>query len=100
MKLLKLPLPIARDYDSPIFEALAIQVVLGLVAWLVMDWGQTAQICGIALVAFWGGAAVLIWKHRRSPSRADLWLIRFGYLPVIGITFFLVAWIWRLRGVL
>jgi hypothetical protein len=64
-----------------------------------MDYGQLAQICGIALVAFWGGAAVLVWRHRESPTRMDLWLIRYGYLPLIVITFFLAAWIWYLRGV-
>ena len=99
MKLARLVLPISPQYDSPILEALAIQIALGLVSWLIMDFGQTAQICGIALVAFWGGVAVLIWRHPQSPSRADLWLIRFGYLPLVVMTFFLVAWIWRLRGV-
>ncbi len=53
MKLAKRELPISPQYDSPIFEALAIQIVLGVVSWLIMDFGQTAQICGIALVAFW-----------------------------------------------
>jgi hypothetical protein len=72
-------LPISPQHDSPFFEALAIQIVLGVVSWLIMDFGRTAQVCGIALVAFWGGAAILIWRHPQSPSRANLWLIRFGY---------------------
>jgi hypothetical protein len=99
MKYMKLMLPISPQYDSAIFEGLAIQIALGVVSRLILDFGQTAQLCGIALVAFWGGAAVLIWRHCQSPSRADLWLIRFGYLPVIVMTFFLLAWIWHLRGV-
>jgi hypothetical protein len=64
-----------------------------------MDFGTVAQICGIALVAFWGGAVVLVWRHPQCPSRLDLGLIRFGYLPVVVMTFFLVAWIWHLRGI-
>jgi len=98
MKLLK-ALPISSKYDSPIFEALAIQIALGLLSFLVMDFGTVAQICGIALVAFWGAAAVLIWRHPQSPSPTDLELIRFGYLLVVVISFFLVGWIWHLRGV-
>jgi hypothetical protein len=59
-----------------------------------------AQVFGVALLVFWGGAAVLICRNAKSPSRVDLQLIRFGYFPVLLIAFFLVAWIWRLRGVI
>jgi hypothetical protein len=60
MKLFRLPLPISQKYDSPIFEAVALQIVLGILSALILDGGRVAQICGIALVAFWTGAAVLI----------------------------------------
>jgi hypothetical protein len=100
MKCMRLPLPISPKYDSPIFEAVALQLVLGLLSLLVLDGGRVAQVFGIALVAFWGGAAVLIWRHAKSPSRVDLELVRFGYFPVLLIAFFLVGWIWGLRGVL
>ena len=99
MKLLKFPLPISSKYDSPIFEALALQIVLCLLSALAMDVEPLAQISGIALVAFWGGTAVLIWRHPQSPSPRDLELIRFGYLLVFVLTFFLGGWIWHLRGV-
>jgi hypothetical protein len=93
-------LPISPKYDSPIFEAVALQIVLGLLAALILDGGGIAQVCGIALLAFWGGAVVLIWRHPQSPSRLDVELIRFGYFPVILVSFFLACWIWHLRGVL
>jgi hypothetical protein len=96
---MRLRLPISDRYDSPIFEAVAIQVILSLLSLLILDGGAVAQICGIALVAFWGGAAVLIWRHPQSPSRLDLSLIRIGYLPVVAITLFLAYWVWHLRGV-
>jgi hypothetical protein len=100
MKYTRLPLPISPKYDSPIFEAVAIQIVLGLLGLMILDGGVIAQLCGIALVAFWGGAAVLIWRRPQSPSRVDIELIRFGYLPLIVISYFLVGWIWHLRGLL
>ena len=94
-------LPISPKYDSPIFEAVSLQIVLGLLAMLILDGGVgIAQICGIALLAFWSGAGVLIWRHPQSPSRLDIELIRFVYFPVIIISFFLACWIWRFRGVL
>ena len=98
MKLFKLPLPISPKYDSPIFEALVLQIVLGILSALILDGGVVAQICGIALVAFWTGAVVLIWRHPQSPSRLDVELIRFGYLPVVVLAFVLTGFIWHLRG--
>jgi hypothetical protein len=93
-------LPISPKYDSPIFEAVALQIVLGLLALLILDGGGIARICGIALVAFWGAAVVLIWRHPQTPSRLDIELIRFGYLPLVFTSFFLSRWIWHLKGVL
>jgi hypothetical protein len=98
MRLLRQVVPISRDYDSPVFEAVAIQIIIGLLSRMVLDGGQLAQVCGVALVAFWLGASLLILRRRRSPSRTDLQLIRFGYFPVVVIAFLLVNWIWHLRG--
>ena len=53
-------LPISPKYDSPIFEAVAIQIAIGIFGLLLIDPVGIAQIFGIALLAFWGGAAVLI----------------------------------------
>lgn len=90
--------PISPKYDSPIFEAVALQIVVGIVGMLAIDPVGIAQICGIALLAFWGGAAVLIFRHPQSPTKIDLQLIRLGYLPVVVIAFFLSVLVWKLRG--
>ena len=92
-------LPISPRYRKSVFEAIALQALLGLLSLLILDGGTTARICGIALVAFWGGAAVLIWRRPQSPSRADIVLLRFSYLPLVVIAFFLVHFIWTMRGV-
>jgi hypothetical protein len=92
-------LQISASYRKPIFEAVGLQVLLGLLSMLVLDGGTTARICGIALVAFWGGAAVLIWRRPHSPTKTDTELLRFGYLPLVVLAFFLVHFIWTVRGV-
>jgi hypothetical protein len=98
MKLLRLVIPISKAYDSPVFEALAIQIIIGLLSLMMLDGGQLAQVCGVALVAFWSGASLLIYRRPLSPSRIDLQVIRFGYFPVVVIAFLLANWIWHLRG--
>ena len=92
-------LPISPRYRKPIFEAIGIQMLIGFLSLLFLDGGTIARICGIALIAFWGGAATLIWRNPQTPSFRDLQLLRFGYLPVVAIAFFLVQFIWKLRGV-
>ncbi len=93
------PLPISPSYRRPVFEAVGLQVLLGMLSLLILDGGTTARICGIALVAFWSGAALLIWRRPQSPTRTDIALLRFGYLPAVVSAFFLVQFICRVRGV-
>jgi hypothetical protein len=50
-------------------------------------------------VAFWGGATVLICRRPQSPTKTDIQLIRLGYLPLVVAAFFLVHFIWTVRGV-
>ncbi len=92
-------LPISSSYRKPIIEAVALQTLLGFLSLLILDGGTMARICGIALVAFWGGAAVLVWRRPQTPTETDIALIRFGYFPVAVIAFFLVHFVWTVRGV-
>ena len=91
-------LPISPSYRKPVFEAVVLQILLGLLSALILDGGTTARICGIALVGFWVGAVLLICRRPHSPTRSDIELLRFGYLPLIVIAFFVVHFIWTLRG--
>lgn len=91
-------LPISPVYRTAIFEALTLQVLAAVFSLMILDLGQMAQICGIAIVAFWAGATTLICRHRQSPTTTDITLVRFGFLLVIVISFFLIGFIWHLRG--
>ena len=90
---------ISPDYRKAMGIAVAIQVIVVLCSGLILDFGQIGQICLMALPAFWGGVAVLIWRRPRQPTRTDLALIRIGYLPTVVLTGWLAGMIWRFRGV-
>jgi len=92
-------LPVSANYRKPIFEAIGLQMLIGFLGLLLLDGGTMARICGIALLAFWCSAVMLIWRRPKSPTRTDIQLIRFGYLPVVIIAYFLVRFIWTIRGV-
>ena len=92
-------LPISASYRSAIWTAVKIQLVVTVICGFVTD--QTlARLFGVALVAFWVAAAVLILRRPQSPSAFDLWFVRFGFLAVSVVSVVLTPLIWHLRGVL
>jgi hypothetical protein len=91
-------LPISLAYRKAIFDALILQIIIGVLSAMILDGGDCANVCGVALLAFWGGAAVLIWRRPQSPTETDMLLIRFGYFLVIFMAGTLVHFIWHLRG--
>jgi hypothetical protein len=93
-----LALRISPSYRRPVFGAVVRQVLLGCLSLLILDGGTTAQICGIAFVAFWGGAIVIICRRPMCPTTMDLELIRSGSLPLVILAYFLVHSVWHFRG--
>lgn len=91
-------LPISPRYRRAIFEAVGLQILLGGLSLFMLDGGDCARICGAALIAFWGGAIVLICRRRHKPTKTDLELVRFGYVPVLAIAFVVIHLVWALRG--
>ena len=98
-------IPIAAGYRRAIFDSLISQVVLGILAMMFLDGGRIAHTTGIAVLAFWIGAAIIILRRPKTSTELDLLLIRFGFLPLLVITFALAEWVWswhwvwRIRGV-
>ena len=93
------PLPICPSYRKAVFEAVGLQLLIGMLSLLILDGGTTARICGISLVAFWGGVALMISRRPHAPTQTDIEWIRFGYLPLVVAAFLLVHFIWTRRGV-
>ena len=86
------PLPVA------IISALVQQCLVIVLSLMILDGGVIAQICLHAFAGFWGGAGLLIVRRGAAMNRLDLALIRFGFIPVCIMSFFLSHWIWGLRG--
>ena len=43
--------------------------------------------CGIASLAYWIVSGLILLGRPAMPSRLDLMLVRFGFVPLFGITF-------------
>jgi len=80
--------------------ALVVFVVLFLASGFDHD-PVTTQITLMAALGYFGGVAVVAIRRPQAPTLADLWLMRWGYIPLWLAAQFLVrdAWIWmgRLR---
>jgi hypothetical protein len=86
------PLPGATTF------ALIQQAIVMFFCALILDGGGLAQVCLYALVAFWGGTGLLIARRGAAITRVDIILIRWSYIPLCIVSFFLTYWIWSLRG--
>jgi hypothetical protein len=86
------PLPAAARF-ALIQQAIVIFLSAGM-----LDGGELAQVCLYAFAAFWGGTGVLIARRGAALTRADILLIRWSYIPLCIVSFYLTHWIWSLRG--
>lgn len=88
----------SSPHKPAIKSALLQQVIILILAASILDGGDLFSICLIALVAFWAGVILIRRRRPQTPTRIDLFMIRGSYIPLCVITFFLVDWFWRLRG--
>lgn len=75
------------------------QAVFILLCGLMPDLGVFTQICFYSGVAFWAGAAIVMIRRPRHPTRSDIIYFRAGLLLITFADFFIIPFIWSLRGV-
>jgi len=89
----------ATSYANATKSALGQQAIILFLAIGILDGGDILNMCLIAFVAFWVGTG-LIWRRRpQTPTKLDLMVIQAGYFPLCILSFLLVQWFWKLRGV-
>jgi hypothetical protein len=76
---------ISAFYDEVVRKALFLQVIVGILAALVLDGGTMAKVVGVAILAFWICAIVIILRRPQNPTRADLEFIDWGFWPVLAV---------------
>jgi hypothetical protein len=68
-------------YQAAMRTALCIQLPIAVVCLLMLDFGVSAKYCGTAMLGFWLGAAFIAARRPWTPTSADLWYWRWGFLP-------------------
>ena len=64
----------------------------------ILDGGGVFLLALFALVAFWAGVFLIRARRVIGFTKTDLFLFRWGYVPLCVISFVLARFIWKLRG--
>jgi hypothetical protein len=72
---------LAPEYRTATQTALALQIPIAVLCLLMLDGGQLARVCGIAMLGFWIVAAEIAVRRPWSPTKTDLWYWRWGFVP-------------------
>ena len=75
---------ISSAYDRVIFKSVIVQVIVGILAVLILDGGIVAHVVGVAVVAYWLCAAVIIIRRPHEPTKIDLAILTYGFWVILA----------------
>jgi hypothetical protein len=78
--------------------ALVLQLLTTLALLAILDGGTLAKAGGAAMVGFWIGAVVVMFRRPRTPGPLDLLYVRWGYLVMLAVGIALSPFMGALRG--
>ncbi len=78
-------LTLSVQYRDVIRFALYQQVPWAILCTLLLDGGRVARICGVAMLGFWAGVALIMARRPVLPTRWDLRYVRWGFWPVFAL---------------
>ena len=75
-------LPLSDDYRGPIHMAVFQQFGVAILCLLMLDGGQLAKMCGLVMLGFWSGVALMMICRPLNPTPMDKLFIRFSFVPL------------------
>ena len=89
----------SRDsFSAALKVGIVIQIALFPLTALIMDGGVTNRLCVLAMIGYWIGVAVIIVRRGASPTKLDLFFLRYGVVGLFLATFFLAPLVYRIIG--
>jgi hypothetical protein len=74
--------PLSDEYRRPIRLAMFQQILIAIVCLLMLDGGRAARFCGVLLLGFWLGAALIMARRPMTPTTLDTILIKYSFIPL------------------
>jgi hypothetical protein len=92
---------ISKDYWKALQVSYVFQVLYGLLAAMCFDGGGLLQMWCFSMAGFWGTFILVISRRPQSPTKTDLFFVRWSFPILFPFGTMLIAGlVWRLRGVL
>ncbi|MBA4387283.1 MAG: hypothetical protein C0404_04835 [Verrucomicrobia bacterium] len=85
-------------YNGILKLVLAQQIPLGLLAGLITDGGGVATIFLYTMAGFWTGFAMIVMRRPRTPTKTDIFMIKWGTFLLFVVSCAMASVIWRWRG--
>lgn len=76
---------LSAQYHPPDRCTLLQQIPIAIICLLMLDFGQSARVCGIAMIGFWLGTAAIWTRRPHNPLATDICFIRWGFLPLFAV---------------
>jgi hypothetical protein len=89
---------LSPNYNRPLACGAAVVLAILILATLVLDGGLTRRITLIAIMGYLGGAAVMVIRRPKTPTRLDLQLLQFGFIPIWLATGVVARYAWHWMG--
>ena len=93
-------LSLSDGYWKALHVSLVLQGAIGFPAAIAIDGGFLFNIWWRAMAAYWGGFLLIRFRRPNAPTTFDLFLIRWGFAPLLFIAPLLSGVVWRLMGVI
>ena len=92
--------PLASAYRGDIRLGLTVVVLFLIVSSMVTDGGQLFQLIGATSLVYCLGLTVIVCRRPKSPTKTDLWLVRFGFFILLVLVPACLFIGWWMRGIL
>jgi hypothetical protein len=96
---MKLTVPIAKAYSRNVLVSMVLQIVLLLLSLLATDGGQLTMWVLYSIPIFWLMVAMMVASRPRTPTRADLMVIRYGFFVILIAVMGSTMLRWSLAGI-
>jgi len=89
-------LSLSKDYQSALKVALLLQIAIGVLAIappLFDFWWRP-------MAAYYGCFIVMVFRRPNTPTKVDLFLVKWGFILLLPCTLIISIFIWRWMGVI
>jgi hypothetical protein len=91
---------LSKDYQSALKVALLLQIIIGLGAAIAIDGGMTFDMWWRSMAAYYGCYAVMVFRRPNTPTKVDLFLVKWGFVLLIPFIPIISVYMWRWTGVI